>query len=1236
MRKSNVVVLFLLTLLVIGTAGTALAQQSASITGVVTDPTGAVIPGAEVKVLDTKTGKEVTTKTDASGGYRITSLVPGPGYRVTVTFEGFRTYTVQEVHLGVATVHTLNVTMEVGTVAETVTVESTGEATLNVVDSSIGNVLEERRIDKLPIQFRDNPSRLLSLQPGVVAGDTGDTRSSDESFNRDGSVTGSRADQMTIYVDGRLESDLAGNFAFSQVIGTPVDSLQEFRTITQNPTASEGRASGGQVFLKTKSGGNAWHGSVYEYHRNHKTAANSFFNNKAGVDKPKLIRNQFGFAVGGPIIKDHLFFFFNYDGRRDRRDFSNTPRVVPLASVSSCNIPYRNNTGGISVADATAIQALDPLVVGCNAEILNVLNDRYPVGDATLGGNGVTTGGFRFNSPNPLDQDIYLNRVDAEFGKHTVWGSWSYRDFEQTRSDGPIQQFPGDPPSTFGANKPYGFSVGHIWRATSRITNDFTFSFVRQNFQFSRIDNPSFPNQFNFVGIDDPFVELDEQGRVVEVPVIKDDFTVVAGSHTFQAGGSIRPIRQKSNLTNDFNFVDIGLGGTTTALNDSLRPADIEDSQTARDEWDEMFPFLLGRFASISTNFNYDVAGSAFPPGTGKRRNFAYNEYEWYVQDYWRLHPTLTVNFGLRWSYYSVPYEKNGFQAANDTDFTNLMAIRVANAQAGVSGSDAEPFLRYDLAGKANDALGFYEPDLDNFAPSAAFAWNPRFRDGVGGFLFGDGKTVLRGGGRLVYDRVAGAITFIQDQLSYLFDNSDLVNFGALNPVTALLNDPRFTGFSSVPNVTTAPVISRPFIPFGGDGITQFNYAVAKNFEVPYAITWDLSLQREIPGNMIVEVAYASRRGKKLFSQADAGQLLDFVDPASGQALIAAFRNVQLELLDGTSPFGVTDQDWFENQMSDALGAPCGLVFGVSCTVATAFFFEDLVRIGDMADTMVFLQFFGLLNPNVGNSSVFSSNNYITNLHQSEYHGLLLSLRKRYSQGLQFDFNYTWSHSLDTNSNVTNTILGGTVCNLVDIRACYASSDFDIRHFINSNWYYDLPFGTGRALGSGVPGWLNHIIGGWTATGILTYRTGFPMQTRSNSFPYAFNFGAFDGGYPATLIGSSGLGRDVHSDSSGNIQFFADPTVALDSLRHPIAGEVGTRNAIRGPHLFNLDFGLLKEFKMPWAENHRLTFRWEMYNMFNTVNWSDPNLNIDSSAFGRITRTATDPRVMQFALRYDF
>jgi hypothetical protein len=359
---------------------------------------------------------------------------------------------------------------------------------------------------------------------------------------------------------------------------------------------------------------------------------------------------------------------------------------------------------------------------------------------------------------------------------------------------------------------------------------------------------------------------------------------------------------------------------------------------------------------------------------------------------------------------------------------------------------------------------------------------------------------------------------------------------------------------------------------------------------------------------------------------------LDFKDPASGQFLMPAFNALQAQIQAGTPSAQIVAQPWFENQISSALGAPCSDIFGVSCTRVVRGFFSSLVSRGDLTDVLQALYGAQFLNPNVGLGGQFSVNSYITNLGSSSYNGLLVSLRRRYANNLQFDFNYTFSHAIDNQSSVANTVTGGLICDLRNLRTCRANSDFDITHLMNVNGIYALPVGKGQKFLGDAPGWMDQILGGWEVSGIATARSGLPFSTTTDSYPVGFFYNS-----PAVLVGpgnGAALSEDVH-DAGTAIQFFTDPATALKAMRNPQAGETGNRNILRGPGFWNVDLGVLKRFKMP-KEGHMLTFRWDSFNSFNHNSFGLPTANIRSSSFGRINSSSSSPREMQFALRYDF
>ena len=307
-----------------------LAQTgSSSVRGTVLDPQDRPVAGVTLTLTNVERNFTRTQTTNEEGSYAFTAIPPGT-YRVEAEASGFKKASVGNVSALVDTPVEINVKLEVGDVSETVNVVATNEAPLNTTDATIGNTFEQRRIAELPINAR-NPVSLLSLQPGVT---------------RTGYVNGGRADQANVLLDGvdnneqQRGLDVVTDEAFASVLRSTLDSLQEFRVITTNPNAEQGRSSGAQVSLVTKSGTNEYHGSLYEYHRNTVTTANDFFNNKAGVERPQLLRNIFGGSLGGPVKRDRIFFFGTYEGFREA---STTPvlREVPLPTLGQGIVRYR-------------------------------------------------------------------------------------------------------------------------------------------------------------------------------------------------------------------------------------------------------------------------------------------------------------------------------------------------------------------------------------------------------------------------------------------------------------------------------------------------------------------------------------------------------------------------------------------------------------------------------------------------------------------------------------------------------------------------------------------------------------------------------------------------------------------------------------------------------------------------------------------------------------------------------
>ena len=1232
-------------------------QDFAAVTGVVTDSVGGAIAAVDVSLDNNAIGVHLKTQTDAQGVYQFVRVAPAAGYSLTFSKTGFKKFSLNDVYLSVNTTSTRNAALEVGEVTQTVEVRASSEDTLNTTDASVGNVLDATDLQNLPSIFRENPATLMGLQAGVTPNAGGGA-------NRAGAVTGSRTDQGNVTVDGIDANDQAGGFAYTTVGNAPIESLQEFRTTTANPGADDGRSSGGQIQLVTKSGTNEFHGAIYEFNRTAATAANDFFNNSANVARPALTRNQFGGAVGGPIRKDRLFFFFNYEGRRDASQSAES-RTVPLdfvrtgglayvhtgtdASGAPCSRTARLNNPVtaqcITILTPAQVASFDPQGVGADSALLSVITSRYPHANDLTGGDGVNTGLLRFNAPNQVDHNTYVSRIDFKVNsKQTLFGRFNVVRESDTQD---AQQFPGDSTAQLFQDHTYAFVIGHTWTINSQNINTLTGGVTRQfnNFPAGPGAFPTFPNEFTFGPYSGAFFNnFNIQSRSVPVPTIKDDYTMIRGKHTYQFGVDFRPIHQQSTLTNDFNFIGIGIGGNLNSLGPNgspLRPANFVNSLTERNEWDSAFTFLLGRFATQSTNFNYTRALQPEPPGTGKARDFHYNELEAYWADSWKARNDLTISYGLRWTYYGVPFEANGFETIPSTGLDNLFAERVQAGAAGIGGATAIPPIVYDLGGPVNHSRGFYEPTLTDFGPRLGIAWNPSFKGGFLNKVFGDRKTTVRAGGSIVYDRTAGTVTFLADQLSFLFQSSASQLFGQPNPAASLLTDPRFTSLKTAPVAVVPPVITRPTTPFVdasgnpfGEAQDQFIYAADPNFRTPYEEVFGLGIQRELPAKVLLEVDYVGRLGRRLFAQSDAGQLVDFKDPGSGQNLIAAFNNIATAVRNGTAP---ATQQFFENQFQVATGISCQAAFGTSCTnVYANSGLASLFSNGDITDFIVALNANGFLQPNVGLFGQAGSVAYVSSRSSSNYNGLLVILRKQFSQGLKMDFNYAFSHSIDNTSSVVNVVDTGFVCDLRNLRACRGNSDFDAKHIVSSNWFYDLPFGHGGYIARNAPGWADRIIGGWSLSGIWSWHSGFAVGTTTGSFPVS-NFYNGLSGAPAVLTGNlSALGSSIHN-ANGNLQFFANPTNAVAAFANPLGGQNGNRNDLRGPTYWTVDARLGKDIKMPWSERQKLQFFAEAFNIFNHENFVDPNTNINSALFGALTVTRGEgARQMQFALRYEF
>src|SRR6185369_11854104 len=718
LRVGSIPLASLLVLLLL--AMPAFAQSGGTtVRGTVKDPQGNLVKGATVTITDPARNFTRTQSTNEDGAYIFTAIPPGT-YRLEVTAQGFKTASASGLVALVDTPTVRDVELEIGAVSETVDVTSAAEAAINTSDASLGNSFERKRITELPLNA-NNVVGLLSLQPGVTRG---------------GSVNGGRADQSNITLDGvdvneqQDGLDVITDEAFASVLRVTRDSLQEFRVTTTNPNAEQGRSSGAQVSLVTRSGSNQWHGSLFEIHRNTITTANDFFNNAAGVERPQLLRNIFGGSVGGPIKKDRAFFFFTYEGFREATATS-VVREVPLPTLGQGIVRYRTESHdsdpGCPAGTPAGVNCLTPAEIndaylaangstpGINPSALAVLAaaaQRYPANDTTVG-DGLNTSGFRFNARTPTELNTYIGRFDFNLTHNqTLFFRGNYQNDTVTRAvyfspdcsvaGDNIQCFPDTPPLTTW-NHPKGLAAGHIWTLNSNVVNRFNYGFTRASFTQG---GDSEENRVNFRFIFSPQSFARTLRRTTPVHNFVDDVSWIRGNHTYGFGGNIRLI------TN--NRVSLGASFDEAIINPSFynRSGDVlidpfSDFESGNDLRDALAS-VIGRYSQYSANLVYDASGQLQPAGTPTDRSFATQEYETYFQDSWRMTPNLTLNYGVRWSTSTPVYERNGLQVVPNISLTDYFNRRVESSNNGVPFTDPITFI---LGGKANNAPGYYKQD---------------------------------------------------------------------------------------------------------------------------------------------------------------------------------------------------------------------------------------------------------------------------------------------------------------------------------------------------------------------------------------------------------------------------------------------------------------------------------------------------------------------------------------------
>ena len=1231
----------------------AFGQNAAtSLRGVIRDPSGALVPGATVTLTDNATGKAISTTANTSGGYEFPQIFPAK-YTIRVTAAGFGDQT-KTAELLVDQPATIDFTVSVQSTTVTVDVSATAQ-TLNTTDASLGSSTDNAEIQALPSETRNIPD-LLSLQPGVLylpnpGYGMGDSRS--------GSVNGGRSDQGNIVVDGVDDNDQVNGYAFTGVLRETQDSIEEFRVTTGDSNADSGRSSGAQVNMVTKSGTNKFHGAAYEYNRPTITVANDWFNKQAELSNGqpnipgKLIRNIFGGDLGGPILRNKLFFFGNYEGSRLAENQQVTT-TSPTSSYQAGGLTYVDDPAGDTASvSAAQIATMDagcqvcnstayPGPPGPNPNVLTYLN-KMPAANGTALGDGLNTGSFSFSSPAPIHLNTSIGRIDfVPSDRHRIFVRGNLQDDTTAYPE----HFPGQPAAQTLVDDSKGLTAGDTWTITSHLINDIRYGYVRQGFSFSGIGSGDYVN-FRF--LNSPTAET--RSTITSVPVtnVVDNLSWNKGNHTFQFGGNWRLVHQNhASDSNSFNSATTNPYWVSGQPPDpSLVGAPSVDSSFGN-SYEIAYANLVGTIPQITDVFNYKLtsptAGTALADGQFLDRHFKSNEVEWYVQDAWRVMPNLTLTFGLRHTILQTPYEDQGQEVTPTIDTHTWFMQR---EKAALAGQIYEPDVSFSPAGPFYGKPGYYPMNKSNLAPRFAVAYSP------------DTKTSIRLGAGLYYDHFGEALVNIFDQNGSFGMSSAVSNPAGVYQIEGQCatgcnhpGSPRFIDNRTFPDInvgaSAANSITFPYL------YPQNNFSIQwgldSKIKTPYSETFDFSLQRELASGWTVEGAYVGRLGRHLLDQLDISEPVDYVDPSGGGDYYTAGTQLSkmVDANGGDSTASVAPIQYFEDVFPFMAGYDSP---GESATQAIYTNEWAPYRAQYGATTALsdidFYCYYGCPSNWVSHfwQDQFSSLYAWSSIGMSYYNAAQLTIQHPASHGFTFRLSYTLSHSIDMGSDTersnefgTFNSNSGSFSEILNTWRPYLNrgpSDFDARHQITTDWVYIFPVGRGKAFGGSVNGLTDALIGGWQWSGIERWSSKLPFSFIEPGWTTDWQIESF--GVPTAPIKMR-----RHFDQNGNPQFF-DDAAAINAGIHtgsperlPYPGEAGVRNNFRGDGLSDVDSGINKTWKV--REIAAVKFAWEVYNVANTVRF-DPSFigsQLTGGNLGVSSALLSVPRRMQFSLRVDF